>query len=285
MEKLGDDKTANENALVAKKKTGSSTRNYVLRSCLHPKLVHAAHKSIAALKDAELEKIPEDQDLRRSEVHGSLLGWENTESIELAGVLQIVLCLILVNGRSIPDAQLRNQMKNFFVHPKTNFRVPGSSPNKAPTFEEYLGILHNQGYLQRNQVSANGIMPSQPAAGGRRKSGRRGDDDEELAVEWKWGARAHAEISEMSVANFMADFMKERWIHEQTSMIEEEELEDGQEEGGSNRRGGGNNRSGGGTIEEIRKKGDGFHKRCLKDIIRDAGGDLTVSTASEAQEG
>ena len=85
------------------------------------------------------------------------------------------------------------------------------------------------------------------------KRSRGGDaDDESATYEWRWGPRAHAEIGERAIAEFIAEFMAERVIREYEK--------DGDEEGGQR------------MDDEEREK---VLSNYMKEITRAAGGKMS----------
>lgn len=87
------------------KKSGT----YILRSVLTPALIKAATTKDNDLHDAELQNLvdtgfAQEVDDVIDAPEGTLLSWDTVESVALTGVLQVILCLILANGRSIPES-------------------------------------------------------------------------------------------------------------------------------------------------------------------------------------
>ena len=119
--------------------------------------------------------------------------------------------------------QLKNQLKQFHLHWTTKFPLPPYQSVKEISLEDYLSQLVKQNYLDRVRSELPGATASQNK--GRRKS-RLDDNGEEGVFEWKWGTRAHAEMGEESIAQFMADFMHTRWLEEQRQIVQEEEEEE-----------------------------------------------------------
>jgi hypothetical protein len=74
--------------------------------------------------------------------------------------------------------------------------------------EQYLTLLIRQGYLDRLKTGSGAPGPGAGAKRGR-PSGRGGDEGE-FNLEWRWGERAQAEISEKGICDFMVEFMVER---------------------------------------------------------------------------
>lgn len=77
------------------------------------------------------------------------------------------------------------------------------------TMKDYLTLLLRQGYLDRLKIGSGAPGPGAGAKRGRPAA--RGEGEEgEFNLEWRWGERAHAEISERGVCDFMVEFMVER---------------------------------------------------------------------------
>ncbi|KAG9004065.1 hypothetical protein FRB94_002714 [Tulasnella sp. JGI-2019a] len=279
-DKLGEEPEKEEAG--AKKKATVGAKAYILRSTLPPALIKAAsvkdNELLAAeikdLQDLGLASEGEDDD-RTGRPQGVLLAWKSVEPVALTGVLQVILCLILVNGRSMPEAQLKNQLKHFHLHWNSVFPMPGHETEKEITLERYLDRLKIEEMLDSVTVAALG------AAGGatqalatqnRRKS--RATADENQVVEWKWGVRAHAEISEESVAQFMTSFMKNQWKEEEERLLDQDEEDEAAANANSRKK---NKQKG--TIEERRRelaeKANKYAATVYQDIVRAAGGSLT----------
>jgi hypothetical protein len=89
--------------------------------------------------------------------------------------------------------------------------------DKGLNIDEYLSMLIKQHYLERIEVpSAQALSATFEATqSGRRKQVRgsvrrnrqSGDTEVVKEFEWRWGARAEAEISERAVADFVTDIV------------------------------------------------------------------------------
>ena len=77
------------------------------------------------------------------------------------------------------------------------------------TMEQYLTLLIRQGYLDRLKTGSRAPGPAAGAKRGRPATNVEGEDGE-FNLEWRWGERAQAEISERGVCDFMVEFMVER---------------------------------------------------------------------------
>lgn len=88
--------------------TTASSKQYILRSTLHPTLIEAASVWDADIEAAEREDIKNlyaKEGDRRPE--GTLIAWKHAGSEQLGatGVLHVILALILVNGRVLTDSE------------------------------------------------------------------------------------------------------------------------------------------------------------------------------------
>ena len=92
--------------------------------------------------------------------------------------------------------------------------IPQSSQSTHQnlTTDAYLNQLVRQSYLDCRKLGDG--KPG--AAGGAKKRGRgpgasqmprNGAEDEENQYEWRWGSRAFAEVGEVAIAQFVAEFM------------------------------------------------------------------------------
>lgn len=149
--------------------------------------------------------------------------------------------------------------------------MPAHHTEREITLDGFLTRMKNEEMLDFVTVSAMGGGGATQATQGRRKS--RAAAEEGQVVEWKWGVRAHAEISEESVAQFMTSFMRTQWKDEQELLLEPDEEEDGRNANPRKK----NKQKG--TIEErleeVRVKAEKYGATVYKDIVRAAGGSLT----------
>ncbi|KAG8994802.1 hypothetical protein FRB90_000339, partial [Tulasnella sp. 427] len=142
-----------------------------------------------------------------------ILAWRSVEPVALTGILHLVLCLILANGRLLPEPQLKRQLKSFHLYFNSTLPSPTYSSQDEKTLFEHLSDMIKQSYLDRVRVQVPGGTTVQ--GGTRRKSRKAADEDEEGLFEWRWGSRAHAEIGEQNVAEFICEFMQRTWLDEQ----------------------------------------------------------------------
>ncbi|KAG8908618.1 hypothetical protein FRB99_004906 [Tulasnella sp. 403] len=267
----------------SKKKSGTATsKTYIVRSVLDPTIIQRATQPHSSFLQKELKDLvargiaPDEASIPSSErPHGTLIAWKATESVALAGILQLVLCLILISERSLPEMQLKNQLRSFHIQFNTALSLPGQNVEGHPTLQTHLHTLIRQNYLDCVRVSLPGAAASQAA--GRRKNRAADDDDPDTTYEWKWGSRAHAEISEKSVAEFMMNFMKDRWLQEARRRLEEEEELEATEaqNSRSRRKEDRNKRSLEERLADLESKAEKYSAMVYKDIERAAGGSLT----------
>lgn len=131
-----------------------------------------------------------------------------------------------------------------------------------------MDVLIKQNYLDRVRQESVVGGATQATQKGRRKS-RMTDKQEDGVYEFKWGTRAHAEIGEESVAQFMADFSRDRYHDEQSRLLQADLDDEEPQEATSSR-----NRKKRNTSEktreeklaELEEKSDKYGARVLKDI-------------------
>ncbi|EMD36010.1 hypothetical protein CERSUDRAFT_66377 [Gelatoporia subvermispora B] len=193
---------------IKKRAAPTGTKNYILRSTLDPALIELANApdpDLLAEERAEYEDAEgvDDLDLRSS---GSILAWNTADHLDAVGILHIILALILVEGRVLSDNDFRALLKRLSLSPTSPIPLAAHATKRAFSMDDYLKDLLKQGFLERTKVG-------EPArAGGKRGrvAASQGGPDEQGAVEWRWGPRAHSEIGEKAVARFVAEFMVER---------------------------------------------------------------------------
>jgi hypothetical protein len=85
------------------------------------------------------------------------------------------------------------------------------TPNapKKLTFEQYLTLVIKQGYLDRIKVG-NTAGARTGAKRGRAGAVRAEGEEGTVDLEWRWGERSHAEISEKGIGDFVVSFMTEQ---------------------------------------------------------------------------
>ncbi|PCH34545.1 MAGE-domain-containing protein [Wolfiporia cocos MD-104 SS10] len=193
----------------------TGTKSYILRSILHPKII-----SIASTPDPEILQIEKADLVQFAETHhtsdhgedtgpgvsGCILGWSQADEVGSVGLLYTILALILVDGRTMRDSDLRTHLKHLSVGPSSPLPLTSRTTSaQSLTLDSYLASLVRQGYLEKahgGSSASNKRGRGRPAA----HSQATGEDGAN-AVEWRWGLRAASEVGEQSVAQFVAEFM------------------------------------------------------------------------------
>ncbi|KAK0201168.1 MAGE-domain-containing protein, partial [Desarmillaria ectypa] len=203
---------------VKKKAAAVGSKSYILRSVLDPAIIeHAAQVDEKILEEEALEE-DDDDDERGTRSYGSLISWSHTDQIGSLGILYIVLALILVNGRVLSDTELRAHLKKLRQPMSGSVQFDAHATHKSISMEAYMNMIIRQGYVER-------LVAGDAKKGkGKRARVTQGDDDSGVTYEWRWGNRAHSEVGEKAIAQFVAEFM-----------VGEQETEDDEEEGGRSR--------------------------------------------------
>jgi len=195
---------------IKKKAAPAGTKSFILRSVLDPSLIQ-----MATTRDGELQEVEQAERLVASDdevepdntigTHstGSIFAWHHSDQLGSVGILYVILALILVNGRSISDNQLRATLHTLRLVPTARVPTSNQSTHQDLTTDNYLNQLVRQNYIERYRVGE--------AKGGAKKRGRapaatQGDEGAN-AVEWRWGPRAMSEVGESGIAKFVAEFM------------------------------------------------------------------------------
>jgi hypothetical protein len=128
--------------------------------------------------------------------------------------------------------------------------------------DTFLQHVVRQGYLDRVRLGDTKSTTGKRRGRVSATQGNANTEENPQAYEWRWGNRAHGEVGEQAVANFVGEFMVERT---RLADVEEEEEEGA---GGDRRRG----------KKKQKQKEGGLEKRLetvVKAIERAAGGNLT----------
>ncbi|KAJ3871256.1 MAGE family-domain-containing protein [Lentinula edodes] len=224
--------------------TGSKT--YILRSILHSTLISLAALPDEEILTAELDDASDELDddgtpapsqiqgsrrPRRSQstslspptCTGTLLSFSSPtlpalENVAALGIQNVILSLILTSGRLISDRELRGALRQLHLPMGASVPLGRSAHNHSSgtggtatfTIEAYLQLLIRQGYIDR-VVSGEAGKPAKAAGGKRGRlstvGGNLDGEDGENKYEWRWGPRAHSEIGEKAVQEFVAEFM------------------------------------------------------------------------------
>lgn len=106
---------------------------------------------------------------------------------------------------------LRSLLKRLRLPIGTPITLNDQSTRKNITIEDYLSSLQRQGFLDRTQIGGAATAGNKRGRGGQSQSqARNGEGDGDAAFEWRWGPRATAEVGEMGIGKFVADFLEER---------------------------------------------------------------------------
>ncbi|KAL0572212.1 hypothetical protein V5O48_009747 [Marasmius crinis-equi] len=206
-----------------KKASSSGSKSYILRSTLHPGLIEYSALMQDKILEEELADAPSDSDDEHTGVqsYGSILSWSTSDQLEAVGILHIILSLVLVSGRVLGDGDLRKHLKRLHLTNNSEVRLSALSVQRTMPFDRFLDLLMRQGYLDQRAIG-EGKKKGGP---GKRARTTGADDDSGLQYEWRWGPRAHSEIGERGLAEYMAELM----------VAEEQEDEDAEEGQGSSR--------------------------------------------------
>ncbi|GJE95223.1 MAGE domain-containing protein [Phanerochaete sordida] len=233
-QKEKDKDKKDKNAPGLKKKAApTGTKTYILRSKLDPRLIKIATSPDADILRSEQEDLPvdderpKDEDERVSDPSGSIIAWENADNLGSIGLLYVILSLVLVHGRNLPDTELKTYLRRLRLTPNTTVPYTSRVPlaGMGLTLEQFLQACIRQGYLDLQRIG--------DAKGAQKKRGRApaatqaaNAADEGVVYEWRWGPRAQAEVGEEDIARFVADFMVERARREAAGGDEDEDDED-----------------------------------------------------------
>ncbi|KZW03177.1 MAGE-domain-containing protein [Exidia glandulosa HHB12029] len=246
-------------------KKDAGSKQYVLRSVLEPELV-----ALAAAPDRELAGIEgaeraEEEGREENELppDGSILALTDRDPLgaHALGVLHVVLALILVSGRLINEVQLRNLLKKLRITQNAHIPFPPSATAQSMTLDNWLNAMVRQGYLDR-QVSQVGVPATQGKRGRvRTRPTQNQDEDSNEIVELRWGERAHAEMREEAVAQWVVDFMFDPALDVNAAGDDSDDDE-----------GGGGGAAGARKRKEQKEKRAKAVEGMMKDIRRAAGG-------------
>ena len=161
---------------------------------------------------------------------GSMVDWNKADGqLGSMGLTFLILSLILLNGRSLPDDQFRALLHRLGLQktkqlPET-LRPDSAMPHDQSTqrrgrnsdaataatdttarpssLQKFLDQLLKQQYLEvTSSVVTRGTTQQNTQRRGRRSAeGANGGDER---MEWRWGPRAEVEIGEVAVADFVS---------------------------------------------------------------------------------
>ncbi|GAA5968358.1 hypothetical protein JCM3765_002915 [Sporobolomyces pararoseus] len=159
--------------------------------------------------DEEDEEEEDDEDVKGG--GGGVMRDAKREEGAAYGVLGTILALILVNGRVLGDDQLISYLRRLNLTPTTSIPLSLSSPHpESLTLSSYLTLLVKEQYLERaktagggGQTQTQGAGRSQAPSRTQRATAEGIQESGDPSVEWRWGARAEAELGEEGVARFV----------------------------------------------------------------------------------
>ncbi|ELU40492.1 MAGE domain-containing protein [Rhizoctonia solani AG-1 IA] len=237
----GEDEDDDERTATGRKKNKGANRLYFIAFAVLTACISSRNADLSAAGDLDLERLnsknktvnPDEEETvaAASRAGTSILGWDvgGEGEGDWYSVMSILLGLILVNGRSVADNTLRALIKPLGLTPNAEMFVPISNHRRRMKFPEFLAHLTKLGYLERARATLAMAGTQQPKKRGRQSQAAAVDDDDDgSAIEWKWGSRAHAEMGEKAVAEFMVDFMVERAIKDAARQLRR----NGQTQGG-----------------------------------------------------
>lgn len=216
-----------------------------MRSILPTAVLNALHEP------ANISGATHSQDDSAEASSSSAIDWNKADGqLGSMGLTFLILSLILLNGRSLPDDQFRALLHRLSLEkaaPLPDTLRPDSlretqqsrgrdaaanttsdSTAHPSTLKTFLDQLLKQGYLEKVQSNV-------PAGG--RKARRTGEEEGQDNFEWKWGPRAEVEIGEVAVA----EFVQSVYAHQDHEAGDEEEEEAGPSQSQHRRRSGATN--------------------------------------------
>ncbi|KAF9265033.1 MAGE-domain-containing protein [Marasmius fiardii PR-910] len=239
---------AKKNAGRKKKAAVSGSKTYILRSTLHPGLIEYAALMHDKILEEEIADQPSDSDDDGHEIqsYGMIVSFTASDQPAFVGVLSVILSLILVSGRVISDGDLRKHLKRLHLNNNSEIKLTALSVQRKITLERLLDSLIKQGYIDQRVVGEGKKKGS-----GKRARATQGDDDSGIQYEWRWGPRAHSEVGEKAIAQFVAEFLVSE---------EHQEDEDAEEaQAGGSRRGAGR-RQANAVMSNLEKMMQGIEK-------------------------
>lgn len=243
---------------VKKRAAAAGSRTYILRSVLDPVIIEQAAITDERLFEEQMNDAGPDEEVEEElpRHYGSIISWSTCDQLASLGILYVVLALILVNGKAMSDVDLKANLKRLRLPSNAVVPVNTQAAHKAMPIDAFLNHLMRQGYLDCIRPGDNKVAGGKR---GRAPAATQASAEENQAYEWRWGNRAHGEVGEQAVTNFMAEFMVERSREVVTDDDEEQEA-------GTSRQGRGRDR---GNAAE--KKLESIQKA----IERAAGGNLS----------
>ncbi|KAI0791274.1 MAGE family-domain-containing protein [Abortiporus biennis] len=197
---------------IKKKAPQTGTKTFILRSVLDPFLIEQATIPDKDILKSEQEEgfgfgDEDDEDSQAaSRATGSLFAWQSSDQVGNIGILYVILALILVNGRSMTDADLCSLLKRLRLPMTAPLRTTSQSTHQHLTTESYLTQLIRQGYLDKIDTSKINVGGTKKRV--RAPTATQAHKQEDNAnYEWRWGPRSMSEVGEVGIAKFVAEFM------------------------------------------------------------------------------
>ncbi|KAI9065678.1 MAGE-domain-containing protein [Trametes sanguinea] len=205
---------------LKKKAASTGTKSYILRSTLDPALIEKACAPDAEIRELEQAENPDENEEFAEDDNpvgirstGSIFAWHHADQLASVGILYVILALILVEGRSINDNDLRAILKRLQLPSNASIPLSSQSTSQNLSIDAYLSQLARQGYLDKHRLGGAGRGAPKRARASQHatQAASAAHDDSVLAAyEWRWGPRAHAEVGERGIARFVAEFMAVR---------------------------------------------------------------------------
>ncbi|KAH7886758.1 MAGE-domain-containing protein [Phlebopus sp. FC_14] len=217
----GDDLQEARNATGVKKKaTAAGSKTYILRSVLDIAIIEQAAVTDERLLEEQIAEGPNEDyedDIPRN--YGSIISWSSADQLAALGLLHVILALILVNGRSMSDLDLRANLKRLHLPSNASVTMNARSTHRSMPIDTYLSQLIRQGYLDRARLGDSKVAVGKR---GRGVLATQVNADDNQAYEWRWGNRSYYEIGEQEVATFVAEFMVDRAMRDAVDEDDEE---------------------------------------------------------------
>ncbi|KAF9530740.1 MAGE family-domain-containing protein [Crepidotus variabilis] len=221
----GESSQARPTTGLKKRAAAQGSKAYMVRSCLHPLIIEHAAQTYPEILEEEggdqgtlfpmtLDDDADDDDDGEvpPKFYGSLLSWTRSDQLGSIGILYVILALVLVNGRVMPDNELRQHLKTLRLPSLPNalpIKLNTTSTVRSMNLDTFLSHILRQGYLDRQQVGGDAALKGKKGAGTKRLRTQAEDIEEGRSYEWRWGPRAHCEVGEENIAKFIAEFMVE----------------------------------------------------------------------------
>ncbi|TFK98389.1 MAGE family-domain-containing protein [Pterulicium gracile] len=221
-----------------KKASNAGSKTYALVSTLDPRLIEYASQFFDKVLDAEIEDQKaqgkdladddEDELYAGKRNYGSIIAWSKGDQLGSVGILYTILSLILVNGRSMPNDDLRAALKRLSLDPSDPVYLTPQSTTPQITTDLLLKSFRDHGYIDKIDISSD----PRGGKGKRSRTAASGDGEADAAAEWRWGMRAEVEVGERKVARFLAEFMVGEQMMEEVARERGGDDDDEDEDGG-----------------------------------------------------